>query len=129
MEGDSIIFKGIPCAAPPVGQRRFSAPQEHDDWEGELLCDKWPSDAYRIPLNIKLRSMVTYPVEHVYDEDCLYMNIWKPAGYTGEKLLVMFWIYRAGGGSHDACIDGRACNQKGCILVSFNYRMGIFGYF
>lgn len=128
-EGNSVVFKGIPYAAPPVGSLRFSAPVEHEDWEGDLLCDKWPADAYRIPFPPNPRSKVNYPVEHEYSEDCLYLNIWRPAEMTEEKLPVMFWLYGGGGGSHDAYVDGRAYNEHGCILVSINYRIGILGYF
>ena len=128
-EGDSVIFKGIPYAAPPVGELRFHAPVEHADWEGDLVCDTWPADAYRIPFPPNPRSRVIDPVKHEYSEDCLYLNIWVPAEKTGEKLPVLFWLYGAGGGSHDDYVDGRAYNEKGCILVSINYRIGIMGYF
>lgn len=128
-EGNSIIFKGIPYAAPPVGKLRFAAPTEHEDWEGELLCDKWPKDAYRIPFPPNPRSKVRDPGVHEYSEDCLYLNIWAPAGCDEEKLPVMFYMYGGGGSSHDPHLDGTAYNEKGCILVAINYRMGIMGYF
>lgn len=128
-EENSVIFKGIPYAAPPVGELRFAAPVKPESWEGELVCDRWPDDVYRIPFPRSPRSRVIYPVEHVYSEDALYMNIWRPAELPEEKLPVMFWLYGAGGGSHDAYVDGRAYNEHGCILVSINYRQGLLGNF
>ncbi len=128
-EGDSIIFKGIPYAAPPVGERRFMAPQEHEDWDGELSCDKWPADTYRETGPAHQNPRETYHVIHEYSEDSLYLNIWAPAETTAKDLPVMFWLYGGGGGSHDTYVDGRAFNKKGCILVSINYRQGLFGFF
>lgn len=128
-EENSVIFKGIPYAAPPVGELRFRAPVEHADWDGDLVCDTWPADAYRIPFPPNPRSHVIAPGKFVYGEDCLYLNIWCPAETSGEKLPVMFWLYGNGGSSHDPCVDGRAYNEKGCILVSINYRIGIMGCF
>ena len=129
-EGESVIFKGVPYAAPPVGERRFAAPVEHEDWEGELSCGRWPADAFRVPFPPNPNSKVTYPVAHVYSEDCLYLNIWVPADKKPEeKLPVMFWLYGGGGSSHDAYTDGRAYNRKHCIMVSINYRISIFGFF
>lgn len=128
-EGNSVIFKGIPYAAAPVGERRFAAPEAHEDWEGELVCDHWPADAYRISFSPDPHSRVKYPEEHVYSEDCLYLNIWCPADQPEEKLPVLFWLYGNGGSSHDAYVDGKAYNEHGCILVSINYRIGIFGNF
>ena len=87
-EGGSVIFKGIPYAAPPVGTLRFSAPVEHDDWEEDLLCDQWPPDAYRIPFPPNPRSRLSDPTAHTYSEDCLYLNIWRPAVMTQEKLAL-----------------------------------------
>lgn len=123
------LFKGIPYAAPPVGELRFAAPKPVQPWEGELLCNRWPADAWRHPFPPRPRRNVVVPDEHTYSEDCLYMNIWTPAKESGEKLPVMFWLYGGGGSSHDAYVDGEEYTKRGCILVSINYRMGIFGYF
>jgi para-nitrobenzyl esterase len=128
-EGDSVVFKGIPYAAPPVGALRFSAPVEHDDWDGELVCDQWPPDAYRIPSPPSPRSRLIPQQPHTYSEDCLYLNIWRPSAPTQREAPVLLWLYGNGGSSHDGYIDGRAYNQHGCILVSINYRIGILGCF
>lgn|GEM_PF-2407173 len=124
-EEESVIFKGIPYAAPPVGPRRFAVPEEHADWDGNLACDKWAADAFRSNTDYGKRFFKGFE----YSEDCLYLNIWVPSKVSGEKCPVMVWLYGANGSSHDRYIDGRAYNRKGCILVSVNYRIGIMGCF
>lgn len=122
------VFRGIPYAAPPVGKLRFAAPKPAKSWEGERSCDSWPADAWRYPFPHN-HSKSSADGEHTYSEDCLYLNIWTPARQAGEKLPVMFWLYGGGGSSHDTHIDGAGFTKRGCILVSINYRMGIFGFF
>lgn len=117
------IFKKIPFAKPPVGALRFTAPQEPDPWEGELLCDQFP------PACIQHQR----PDQHyTVSEDCLYLNVYTPAEKAGEKLPVLFWIY-GGGFTGGYCaepeFDGEAFNQRGAILVTINYRCSALGFF
>lgn len=129
-QNDSVVFKGIPYAAPPVGDLRFAAPKEHEKWLEPIMCDNWPPDAFRIPGKSFIDHKEVYAEEHCYSEDCLYLNIWVPEQASeGDSLPVMLWLYGAGGSSHDTAIDGRAYNKNGCILISINYRIGIFGFF
>ena len=95
-----------------------------DPWEGELLCDHYSPSAIQ-------RKPFEDPDVTEISEDCLYLNIWTPAKAPNEKLPVMFWIH--GGGFTTGCgtskeFDGDAFNNRGVILVTFNYRLGALGY-
>jgi para-nitrobenzyl esterase len=127
-------FKGIPFAAPPVGPLRWKAPQPAARWEGVRpaatfsdVCVQ-PSQPSRIPNNVT----VDLPDSPKMSEDCLYLNVWTAARRAGDKRPVMVWIfggaYTEGGGSskHN---DGEALAKKGVVLVTFNYRLGPFGFF
>lgn len=128
----STIFKGIPYAKPPVGDLRWRAPQSCDDWSepfdaiiyGSIPLQMRPaeSDFYRHEF---------YPIEWPSSEDCLYINVITPAETPDEKLPVALWVYGGGfvqGYSQKLETDGEAFAKRGVIYVSFNYRVGIFGY-
>jgi len=130
-------FLGIPFAAPPVGELRFRGPAPAEAWEGVRLCDDfgyscWQRDDSKRP-GFKER-VADFPVPFRYlrmSEDCLTLNVWTPAE-AGEKLPVMVWFYGGGlqgGTSDDITFDGEGLCQKGVVLVSANYRTGVFGYF
>lgn len=132
-DGNTLIYKGIPYAAPPVGDLRWKAPQPVEPWEGVRACDEFPT--------ICLQSTVAYgdfQPEFYSDpypemsEDCLYLNVWTPAKSADEKLPVMVYIHGGGNGSgwsYEKEFDGEIMAQKGCILVTINYRLGVFGFF
>lgn len=126
---DSIeSFKGVPFAAPPVGELRWRAPQPAKPWTGVRLANKYSADCMQVPFPSDAAPLGTTPAE-----DCLYLNVWRPAGtHAGDKLPVMFWIYGGGfvnGGSSPAVYDGSKFAAKGVVFVSANYRLGRFGFF
>jgi para-nitrobenzyl esterase len=125
---DSVVsFKGIPFAAPPVGQLRWRAPQPVSPWSGVREATSFQSDCMQVPFPSDAAPLGTKP-----DEDCLYLNVWKPSAATTDKLPVMVWIYGGGfvnGGSSPAVYDGSQFARKGVVFVSFNYRLGRFGFF
>jgi len=117
------IFKGIPYAAPPVGKLRFHPPVEHEPWEDALSCTEFRP----APMQPMFHGG-TYPIS----EDCLYLNIWTPDLSSEANLPVMFWIYGGAftwGASNESTYDGEAICAEGCILVTINYRVNIFGFF
>jgi len=130
LRGDSvdgiIAFKGIPFAAPPVGELRWRAPQPASSWSGTRDATHYGHDCMQNPFPSDAAPLGTPPAE-----DCLYLNIWKPAAAKG-KLPVMVWIYGGGfvnGGSSPPTYSGAELAKKGIMVVSFNYRLGRFGTF
>lgn len=127
-EGDIASFKGIPYAVPPIGEYRWRPPQPVAAWEGELDATQfgancahgtWPRDTTRIAENSS--------------EDCLFINLWKPARATPEaKLPVMVWIHGGAfvfGSGSQPDFSGEQFARQGVILVTFNYRLGRLGHF
>ena len=116
---DLTIYKGIPFAAPPVGDLRWKAPQPVQPWEG-----------VRDALEFGPGPIQGFGQSDQFSEDCLYLNVWTPAKSPKEKLPVLVWIY--GGGfsmGNSAGNDGSELARKGVVLVSMNYRVGQMGFF
>src|SRR3712207_4730244 len=124
---DSIAsFKGIPFAAPPVGELRWRAPQPVVPWNGVRDATSFGHDGMQVPFADDAAPLGTEP-----SEDCLVLNVWRPAAPSG-PLPVMVWIHGGGfvnGGSSPAVYDGSAFARQGIVFVSFNYRLGRFGFF
>ena len=127
VSGGVLSFKGIPFAAPPVGALRWRPPQPAAHWSGIRKADSYGSDCMQVPFPSDAAPLGTPP-----RENCLYLNVWRPAEASSKPLPVMVWIYGGGfvnGGSSPAVYDGSAFARQGVILVSFNYRLGRFGFF
>ena len=125
--GGVISFKGIPFAAPPVGDLRWRPPQPAKPWKGIRQASKFGSDCMQKPFPGDAAPLGTPPAE-----DCLYINVWIPETAAVRKLPVMVWIYGGGfvnGGSSPAVYDGSQFAKRGVVFVSFNYRLGRFGFF
>ncbi|WP_374526272.1 carboxylesterase/lipase family protein [Sphingopyxis sp.] len=126
-EAGILAFRGIPFAAPPVGPLRWRAPQPVLPWAGVRDATAFGHDCMQLPFPSDAAPLGTAP-----SEDCLTVNVWAPAGARGKKLPVLFWIYGGGfvnGGASPAVYDGSALARAGIIVVSFNYRVGRFGFF
>ena len=128
------VYRGIPFAAPPTGQNRWRAPQPVIPWEGVKLCDKFghpPFQAAHYPGGYTTEW--GYGDEAPYSEDCLYLNVWtKKPGKPDAKLPVAIWIFGGGmreGWGSEPEFDGQEWANKDVVLVSFNYRVGPFGFF
>ena len=119
------IYKGIPFAAPPLSDLRWRDPQPVTPWSGVLKADHFAPECMQTG---------SYPPDappETDSEDCLYLNIWKPQTPAGAKLPVMVWIYGGGvdnGSSAVPLYAGDALARHGVIVVSFNYRLGVFGF-
>jgi len=119
-------FKGIPFAAPPIGDLRWKAPQPIKPWTGVRKSTKYGFAPMQDP-RIALLSTGGVGIS----EDCLYLNVWTPAKDRGEKLPVMVWIYGGGfamGATSTPIYDGTHLANKGVVLVSIGYRVGPFGF-
>lgn len=121
-------WKGIPYAAAPVGALRWRAPQPVAKWTGVKETTAYRNDCMQVPFPSDAAPLGTPPAE-----DCLYMNVWKPAtAPANAKLPVLVWIYGGGfvnGGSSPPTYAGAAVAKQGVVFVSFNYRVGRFGTF
>ena len=131
-EGALRIFKGIPFAAPPVGKLRWKEPQPPTAWKGVLKCESFSASPMQpTPAPYKMWSEEFIPPVTPLSEDCLYLNVWTPAAAENEKLPVVVWIYGGGfivGSAACPIYDGAALAKKGVVFVSFNYRVGVFGF-
>lgn len=127
MDHGVASFKGIPYAAPPVGELRWRPPQPAAHWSEVRQATRYGSDCMQLPFPSDAAPLGTPP-----SEDCLYLNVWTPAHSTNQKLPVIVWIYGGGfvnGGSSPAVYAGTHFAQGGVVFVSFNYRVGRFGFF
>ncbi len=120
-------FRGIPFAKPPVGDLRWKEPQPADHWTGIRKADHFGSSPMQKPIygDMRFRSPGT-------SEDCLYLNVWRPKADVSGKLPVLVYFYgggfNAGDGSENR-YDGESFAKEGVIVVTVNYRLGIFGFF
>src|SRR5581483_9171837 len=121
------VFEGIPFAAPPVGKLRWQAPQPVAAWEGVRKATAFGPRCMQAPIYSDMIFRDPGPTE-----DCLYLNVWTPANSAEAKLPVMAWIYGGGfaaGAASEPRQDGSKLAEKGVVVVSMNYRLGVFGFF
>jgi para-nitrobenzyl esterase len=126
------IYKGIPFAAPPVGDLRWKAPQPVKAWTGIKKCENYgPSPYQNAPAPFSMWSAEFLIPKEPISEDCLYLNVWTAARTAKAKRPVLVWIYGGGfnsGGGNVPIYDGEALASKGLVVVSINYRVGVFGF-
>jgi len=125
---DVRVYKGIPFAAPPVGDLRWKPPQTPASWKGVRQATEFAHPCMQLP----------YPETSAYysklppvSEDCLYLNIWTAAKSAKDRLPVMVWIHGGGftrGQGGTPTYDGENFARKGVVLVTINYRLGVFGF-
>lgn len=127
-------FKGIPFAAPPVGDNRWRAPKPCKDWEGVRDCFRFgPISMQGVPGlgdNIYDREWHVDP-EIAMSEDCLYLNVWTGAKKSDEKRPVLVWYFGGGlqcGYTAEMEFEGERLARRGIIVVSVNYRVNLFGF-
>jgi para-nitrobenzyl esterase len=123
---DIEVFRGIPYAAPPIAALRWKAPQPVPTWRGVRPAVDFGANCLQKPMVwLKDASAARY------SEDCLYLNVWRPA-HAKRPLPVLVWIYGGafiGGGTSFSVYGGDAFARQGIVFVSFNYRLGRLGFF
>lgn len=125
-EAGVLSWKGIPFAAPPVGELRWRAPQPAASWQGVRDASQYGNDCMQVPFPSDAAPLGTPP-----NENCLYANVWRPVG-NRSKLPVIFWIYGGGfvnGGASPPTYSGAELAKQGVLFFSANYRVGRFGTF
>ncbi len=126
--GAVIVYRGIPYAAPPVGELRWQPPQPVQPWAGMPVCENFGPACPQPHKRIGIYEADRAPA----DEDCLYLNIWAPAGNPTAKLPVMVWIHGGGftiGSGSMRYYSGQNLARLGAVIVTINYRLGPLGFF
>ena len=126
-ESNIIVFKGVPFAAPPVGERRWKAPEPVEPWEGVRKTNEWGTrcmqgDMFGGPVFTRDKSM---------GEDCLYLNVWTPTEKAAASLPVLVVFHGGGfaaGSASEPRTDGEWMAKQGIVVVEPNYRLGVFGF-
>jgi len=121
-QGGTWTYLGIPYAKPPVGNLRWKPPEAPVAWSGTRACTKYGATCPQPPGQISYGKT---------SEDCLYLNVWTPAKASTEKLPVMVWIYGGAfttGSGSDPGFNGVNLTKQGVIVVTINYRVGMFGF-
>jgi para-nitrobenzyl esterase len=127
MDGSARAFLGIPYAAPPVGELRWKAPASLAAWTGVRKATEFGARCMQTQVFADMVFRDPGP-----NEDCLTLNVWTSAKNAKAKLPVMVWIHGGGfvaGGSSEPRQDGAILTRQGVVVVSMNYRLGIFGFF
>jgi len=119
-------FKGVPFAAPPVGDLRWKEPQPVKNWTGVRKADKFGPRAMQLPLfgDMNFRS-------DGMSEDCLYLNVWTPAKQANEKRPVLVYFYGGGlvaGDGSEPRYEGESMARHGIVAITVNYRLSVFGF-
>ena len=118
LKSGGAVFKGIPFAAPPVGELRWREPDPVKAWIGVRDATAFGARCMQNGKNVS--------------EDCLYLNVWTPEWPAKSRKPVMLWIHGGGnfaGSSSEGIFDGHKLAKRGIVLVSANYRLGVFGFF
>ena len=120
-------FRGIPFAAPPVGNLRWQPPEPVENWEGVHRADRFGPRAMQRPIfaDMNFRSAGM-------SEDCLYLNVWTPTGTSKQRLPVLVYFFGGGfiaGDGSEPRYDGASMASRGIVAVTVNYRLNVFGFF
>ncbi len=127
---DVQLYRGIPYAAPPVGDLRWRRPQAAHAWPGVRECYAFGTAAPQKPVAL-LSMFPGMALGAKTSEDCLYLNVWAPIRRSERPLPVMVWIHGGGyvfGAASQALYDGANLARRGVVVVAINYRLGPFGF-
>ena len=137
-DGKLKVFKGIPYAAPPIGENRFRKPQDPGCWRGIRQATAYSAASVQHVMEVaeapaNVHGVPQFLAPSQYEEDCLYLNVWTPAQTPEDKLPVFVWIHGggmvAGSGCEVVCDGTGFAGRKDVIVVTINYRLGFLGFF
>jgi carboxylesterase type B len=126
------VFKGIPFAAPPVGERRWRAPKPVVPWPGVRKADAFGLSCIQNIVNERKPWTYEFMTHTGISEDCLFLNVWTPAASASGRLPVYVYIHGGGNTEGSGAVpvyDGEGLAKKGIVVVTVNYRLGVFGFF
>ena len=125
-DGSVRIFKGVPFAAPPTGNRRWQPPEPAEPWSGVFKADVFGSACVQGDVFGDI-----FPRGKPMSEDCLSVTVWAPAKPASKQLPVYLWFYGGGfaaGSGDEPRYDGESFAKRGIVVVNANYRLGVFGF-
>lgn len=131
VENGYTNFKGIPYAKPPIGELRFKPPQEPESWNGVYHADTFSPACMQTPPPEDDFYYKEFNTPVNFSEDSLYLNVWTPAKSAADMLPVAVWLYGGAllsGYCAEKEFDGTEYAKRGVILVTVNYRLGLFGF-
>lgn len=126
-----VVFKGIPYAAPPIGPLRWQPPQPSAIWTGVRKADHFSSSCMQNIRGEHLPWTREFMAQYPISEDCLYLNVWTSIKPDNVHRPVLIWIHGGGfieGAASPAIYNGEQLAQQGIVVVSINYRLGVFGF-
>ena len=131
-DASTTAFKGIPFAAPPVGDLRWRAPQPVVPWQGIRKAGQFGNSCVQNIVAETKPWTYEFMTHTDVSEDCLFLNVWTGAKAAGENRPVYVYIYGGGNVAGSGAVpvyDGEGLAKKGVVVVTVNYRLGIFGFF
>jgi para-nitrobenzyl esterase len=126
------VFRGLPFAAPPIGENRWRAPQPVEPWDGVRDASEFGDVCIQADTRPRYVNIANMDGSPPLSEDCLYLNVWTPAESASDHLPVMVFFYGGAftdGGGAAPLYDGTHLAERGAVIVTMNYRLGPFGFF
>jgi para-nitrobenzyl esterase len=126
-----MVFKGIPYAAPPIGGLRWRAPQPVAVWQGIRPASQFGASCIQSIVAERKPWTYEFMTHGQISEDCLYLNVWTPAQSARERHPVLVWVHGGANTEGSAAVpvyDGDALAARGLVVVTINYRLGVFGF-
>jgi len=130
-DGSVVAYKGLPFAAPPVGNLRWRAPKPAAPWQGVRQASQFSASCIQTIVEERKPWTYEFMTHTPISEDCLYLNVWTGAKSASERRPVFFWMYGGGYTEGSAAVpvyDGEALARRGLVVVTINYRLGLFGF-
>ena len=131
VEDGVTVYKGVPFASAPIGELRWRPPQPPVPWKGVRMADKFSANPMQVMVKEYGPWTAEYQPQGEISEDCLYLNIWTTANSPDDKRPVVMYIPGGaftGGSGNVPVYNGEHLAKKGLVVVTINYRVGVFGF-